>query len=75
MARYSLGQPVAVQFQGAAGAVEGQVWSPGPFEGCGFVIVALDGGRYARVWTHSGDVDEVDSLGRPLAAKGKVAAR
>lgn len=54
--------------------VQGQVWAKGPFPRCGYVVAALDGGRWARIYPHTGHVEEIDSRGNLLEAKGKVAA-
>lgn len=54
--------------------VLGQVWAKGPEPRCGYVWLALDNGKYAKLWTSSGEVQEVDALGVRTGRIGKVAA-
>lgn len=71
---WRVGMPVSVRFDDGT-VVLGQVWAKGAQKGCGWVWVALDNGRYARVYTSSGRAEETDALGTVAGGRvGKVAA-
>jgi hypothetical protein len=78
---WRVGHPVRVRFRDErpdrlmtdyGDPIDGQVWCKGATRG--HVIVALDGGRWARVYPGTGSVEEIDALGHTLSATGKVAA-
>jgi hypothetical protein len=77
---WRVGTPVRIRFDGPTRNgyatheyVEGQVWAKGASRGT--VWVALDDGRYARVWTDSGTVQVVDASGQAVQGHvGRVAA-
>lgn len=54
--------------------IQGQVWAKGPEPRCGYIVAALDGGRWARIYPSSGVVEEINARGGLLKLKGKVAA-
>lgn len=51
--------------------VKGQVWEEGEDP---YVWVALDDGRYARIFLATDAVQVCDALGQPTGTAGKVAA-
>ena len=68
---WRVGTPVRIRF--GEDYVEGQVWAKGDVRG--YLWVALDDGRYAKVSTHSGWAQIVDALGHAVeGGQGRVAA-
>lgn len=67
---WKVGLPVRFKTDGGE-VLHGQVWSKGDRRGT--VIVALDGGKYARVWANGGLGHLINSRGVSLDVNGKVA--
>jgi len=72
---WRVGMPVRIRLidetSGTPVYREGQVWGKAPTRYS--VWVALDNGRYARVWCESGRAEITDATGRTIA-EGRVAA-
>lgn len=68
---WRVGTPVRIRLGDDGAYVEGQVWAKGDLKGS--VWVALDDGRYARVWTGHGSATILAGRGQDEEI-GRVAA-